>query len=157
VDKTRVTVSQNDWIIVPNTHELIITREDFEAVQRMLASRYIKRPKAKTHFFINLVFCADCGTSLWYLQSRKGYVCYRKHGKDACTSHSIKEDYLKKLIIDDLRQVAEGLLNKDMILKEFELKAKKEQSEKNKRLSQMEKEIEDLKNENRKYIKLLVQ
>lgn len=159
IDKTRVIASPDEWIIVPNTHDPIISREDFEAVQRMLESRYVKRPKMKTHLFTNVIYCADCGTSLWYLQNRKGYVCgrHRKHGKNACTSHSIKEEYLKKLIMDDLQQMAKALVNKDSILKDFEANIRKKESEKNKRISQMEKEIDELKNENRKYIKLLAQ
>ncbi|MCM1991337.1 recombinase family protein [Oceanirhabdus seepicola] len=155
-DKTRVQVPEEDWINVPNTHEALILREDFEAVQRMMKRRYIKRPKAKKHLFTNR---SDCGTSLWYMQSRKGYVCgkYRKHGKAACDSHVIKEEYLKKIILQDLKAMADASFNKEPMLKDLHLKISKHKEENNKKLMQKNREIEKLKDENRKYLKLLGQ
>ena len=44
------------------------------------------------------------------MQNRKGYVFgrYIKHGKRACTSHTIKEEQLKAIIMDDLRRLTEA-------------------------------------------------
>ncbi|WP_265415060.1 recombinase family protein [Tumebacillus algifaecis] len=93
-NKARETVPEEDWVVISDAHEPIILREDFEAVQSLMKSRSVKRPKMKKHLFTNYVYCADCGTSLWYIQFRKGYVCgsFKKHGATACSSHAIKEE-----------------------------------------------------------------
>lgn len=157
VDKTRDDVPTKDWIVVPNTHEPIISRDDFETVQAMLKSRYVKRPKAKRHLFTNVIYCKDCGTSMWYMQDRKGYVCgrYRKHGKNACTSHFVKEASLKREILNELRSLVENVINgKDMVDIVMDKVEKIKQEEKSK-VKQIEDEILQLKSENKELIKLL--
>lgn len=157
VDKTREIVKSENHIIVSNTHEPLILREDFEAVQSMMKSRYVKRPKAKKHLFTNLIVCADCGTSLWYMQNRKGYVCgrYRKHGKRACTSHTITEEKLKNIIIKDLRKLTAVSIDKSRLYGEIEKNLQKIKVDKKKKFMQKEHEVDKLKNENRKFLKLL--
>ncbi|WP_018130513.1 recombinase family protein [Effusibacillus pohliae] len=158
-NKKRHEVPEDEWIVVPNTHEPIISREDFDAVQRLLWDRYVPRPKAKKHLFTNYVFCADCGSSLWYLHNRKGYVCgrFKKHGLRACTSHSIKEDALKEQILWDLRDMAKLVVDKNLFLKRFESHWKKEQQDRQKKMVGIQRKIESLQNENKKFLKLLAQ
>ena len=38
--------------------------------ENIMRSRYKKRPKAKIHLFTNVIYCADCGTGLWFLKNR---------------------------------------------------------------------------------------
>lgn len=118
VDKTRDEVAKENWIMIKDTHVLIITREEFEAVQNIMKSRYTKRPKAKIHLFTNVVYCADCGTGLWFLKNRNGYVCgrFKKHGVRACSSHSVKEQYIKEKILEDLKQfISSSVDEKDLL------------------------------------------
>lgn len=156
-NKTRETVPEEDWVVISDAHEPIISREDFEAVQSLMKSRSVKRPKMKKHLFTNYVYCADCGTSLWYLQSRKGYVCgrFKKHGATACSSHAIKEEYLKNLMLHDLREIVRTGLERERVLTKVEANMCKAEREQEKRILQLEKEIDKLKAENRKYLKLL--
>ncbi|WP_245741905.1 recombinase family protein [Anaerobacillus arseniciselenatis] len=87
--KKRRQVEQENQIIVNNTHEAIITRDVFDAVQHQLKIRtkYITAPK--NHLFTNILYCSDCGKGMWYRSNRKGYVCgnYARHGKKACSGH----------------------------------------------------------------------
>lgn len=158
-NKKRVENPEDEWIIVPDTHEPIITREDFEAVQRMLRDRHVARPKAQKHLFTNYVFCADCGTSLWYLHNRKGYVCgrFKKHGERACASHGIKEDVLKGQILRDLRNMANSVIDKNLFLKRFEVYWKRQQQDRQKQVMGLHRKIETLQSENKKFLKLLAQ
>ncbi|WP_369447729.1 recombinase family protein [Neobacillus sp. BF23-41] len=159
IDKTRDLNPESEWIVVHNTHEAIITREDFEAVQIMMKSRYTKRPKAKKHLFTNIVYCADCGTSLWFMQNRKGYVCgrYRKHGIHACSSHLIKEKHLKNFILEDLREMASVAANKSDFVQKASDKIKSIKKDFQNKQQRITKEMESLKTENRNLLRLLVQ
>ncbi|WHY01361.1 recombinase family protein [Neobacillus sp. DY30] len=159
IDKTRELISENEWIVVQNAHEAIISREDFEAVKTIMKSRYYKRPKAKRHLFTNIVYCADCGTSLWYLHDRKGYVCgrYRKHGINGCTSHLIREKQLKNVILEDLREMSSVAVNKSDFVQKASEKVKSIENDFRKREQKISNEIELLKTENKNLLRLLAQ
>ncbi len=59
--KERLTVPKDQRIVVENTHEAIVSREDYNRVQDFIKMRH--RPK-RHHFensFKDLAFCAECG------------------------------------------------------------------------------------------------
>ncbi|WP_227940008.1 recombinase family protein [Alkalihalobacillus deserti] len=72
--KKRRQVERGNQIIVKDTHEAIIPRDVFDAVQQQLKIRtkFITAPKK--HLFTNVLFCYDCGKGMWYRSNRKGYV-----------------------------------------------------------------------------------
>jgi site-specific DNA recombinase len=156
-EKTRDDVPKSQWAIVENTHVGLISRHDFDAVQSMRKSRYAPRPKAKKHLFTNYLFCADCGKSLWYLQNRKGYVCgtFKKHGDTKCSSHSIKEKDLKRIILKDLRSMAKMVLDKDSFIEQMEQSANQGRREQERKLQNLRKKTDALQGENKKFLKLL--
>ena len=59
--KNRKYNDPKDFIIVPDTHEAIISKKDFETVQQLINSRKRTRPQAEVHLFTNTAYCADCG------------------------------------------------------------------------------------------------
>ena len=59
--KKRIRVPKEKQIVVPNRHEAIVNRDDYERVQSLISLRH--RPP-KYHFenaFRDLTFCAECG------------------------------------------------------------------------------------------------
>ncbi|HZG81785.1 MAG TPA: recombinase family protein [Brevibacillus sp.] len=156
--KVREEVPKDAQVIVPNTHLPIISREDFEAVQKHMLSRQQKRPKCKKHLFTNVAYCTDCGKSLWYLKNRKGYVCgtHLKHGKNACSQHSIKEEVLKSIILDDIRKLAQSLDEQD-VFGRLEAKVTSVRKYTIKQMEAVDKQIQKLRNEKNGYIRLLAQ
>ncbi|MDF2787668.1 MAG: recombinase family protein [Neobacillus sp.] len=157
VDKTRDEVDEENWIVIKDTHEPLISREEFEAVQNIMKSRYQKRPKAKIHLFTNVIFCADCGTGLWFLKNRNGYVCgrFKKHGVNACSSHSVKEQYIKEKVLDDLKKLISASVDEKELLKKVQPKIKKQEQTLYKEIETRENKIAELKMENKKFLKLL--
>ncbi len=78
-----------------------------------------------------------------YRINRKGYICgsYAKHGKKACSSHVIKEQLLKEIILDDLKEMADDLEHPNLeskIKKKVRATAKQNES----RLQSIEKKIQ---------------
>ncbi|CAM3951206.1 recombinase family protein [Alkalicoccus chagannorensis] len=127
-NKKRKVSPKKDWITIPNTHEPLISRETFEQVQKLLeekAARGQGGTRKKVHLFTNSAYCSKCGKRMWYRDNRQGYICgsYAKHGKKACTSHSIKEQQLIEAILDDLKQMSNSLDHPDLD-KEIEKKVK---------------------------------
>lgn len=157
--KKRKTLPRDQWIVVKDTHEPIISREDFEKTQELIQSKQKKgrgKIKAQKHLFTNLLYCADCGKGMWYRQNRKGYICggYAKHGKIACTQHVIKEDELKRIILEDIRKMATNIDHTEL-LKTMKSKFEKLEKENIKKLKKIEEQIKVLINRKRNYINLL--
>jgi hypothetical protein len=145
VNKKRRQVPKEEQIVVKDCHEAIIDRATFERVQQIITLREAKgrgKIKNKKHLFTNFLFCADCGTGLWYKQVRDSYLCgrYYKHGKKACSNHEIKESELKAIILNDLRTFANDL-TKDKIKSLAQKKAESIFNVSKKKLRQVDNEI----------------
>ncbi|MBE7060270.1 MAG: hypothetical protein E7389_05560 [Ruminococcaceae bacterium] len=122
IDK-KVRLPKSEWIIIKNTHEPIISQDDFDAVAEILSKRsYHKRKRTgKQHLLSGLVFCKDCGGSMSFVkesETRTYLVCsrWRKNAKlGICTSHSIRESYVENVIKDKLKELA-SVINTSEIL-----------------------------------------
>lgn len=146
--KRRKKVDKSEQIIVENTHEAIISRQDFETVQQLIQQRKRKRPYAKKHLFTNIAFCADCGRSMHYKANRKGYVCgnYNKRKGILCTDHHFKEAGLMDLLTLEIKSLFQRL-NEDNYLSILEKEVNRIIKKDKAQLSKIEKELEALKNE----------
>jgi site-specific DNA recombinase len=154
--KKRKKVDKNDQIIKKGTHETIISREDFDAVQEQLKVRSKTIPAPKKHLFTNILYCADCGKGMWYRSNRKGYICgnYARHGSKACSSHTVKEEFLKYTILSDIQTLV-GKINKEEYIKQLEVKSKKSKNDIQKQIDKVNKQLDVLKNRKSKFITLL--
>ena len=115
--KKRRQIDPEDWIIVENTHEPIISRELWDRVQARLKANYrvyeTKRTKT-VGLFAGILRCSDCGSPLAYMNkklknSEKGvYRCsrYNNNGGKACTPHYIDESDICAFVINDIRLYA---------------------------------------------------
>ncbi|XZI51665.1 recombinase family protein [Clostridium perfringens] len=121
ISKKRIKNNPNDYIIVENTHQPIISKEVFNAVQSLINNRRKIRPQQNSHLFSNLLFCADCGHGFHFKENRRGYVCgfYNKLGNAACSSHIVREETLKKIILSEFKVIS-SQLNKETYLKKIQ-------------------------------------
>lgn len=112
---SRIINSSSDTIIVPNTHEAIISREKFDLVQKLIESRRRKRPATKSNILSNLIFCADCKKAMSL--KLNSYKCsgYIKHGKKYCSSHNIKEKYIIEKSINNIKNIVLNMDDKLLI------------------------------------------
>lgn len=136
----------SEFIIVKDTHEAIISKEDFKIVQQLIKERKRKRPRAKQHLFTNIAFCSSCGHSMHYKKNRKGYICgkFNKHGRTQCTAHHVKEDALIEIITKDIRTIFSSFKS-DKFRTEIESRVTKLLEKDQKRLLVIDKDIERLK------------
>ena len=114
---------QKNKIIVPNTHDAIISKEQFYKVQSIFKSKTRRCKNGEVHLFANKLVCLDCGTKLYKCQNNKGYVFFScKSAKKLysnCTSHSIGYDNLKSLVTDKIREKILAFYNFDNIPNEL--------------------------------------
>ena len=111
--KKKVHIPEDEWQIIPNTQEAIIDDDTFERVQELRKHRRRNTATGKTSMFSGLLYCADCGSKLYYCASKSikdGQEFYRcsqyKENRGSCTIHFIRDSVLKKLVLDTIRKVA---------------------------------------------------
>ena len=116
---------KEDWIVVPNTHEAIISRELWDKVREVEASvsQGKKTKRGRVDPLSGFMFCPDCGEKMRLMYNnttngskkkpriyvRQNYNCgtYNRFGKRACKSHYIKMKDMQQIIITDIRARAE--------------------------------------------------
>jgi len=108
--KKSLPVDSKDWITVDDTHEAIIPKEKFEAVQKLneLDTR-VAPNEDEVQPLCGYVKCGDCGQNMIRFSSGSGkykYYYYRcstyKTGGD-CTPHVINCDKVTKIVLEALQ------------------------------------------------------
>ena len=120
---------KESWIVVNNTHEALITKEDFEKVQKLLPKQRQRNDKKELFLLDGLLKCADCGHNISIrarrLNGKSTTVCnyYRKYSKDykLCTSHGFDYDTLETGIINEIKKIV-YLIDNDKIISKTVLK-----------------------------------
>lgn len=113
--KKKAYISENQWEVVGNVNEPIISREVFDAVQKLMQAEgdrrrsFLGKSKNPENIFKGLIFCRECGRFMyrgrtkitatniaWYF----GCSGYRNH-KDRACSHmrTIREEKLKDAVL----------------------------------------------------------
>ena len=108
--KKRVGVPKEDWQIVPNTHDPIVSSDLFNRAQEQIAKRRRQSKGGTTQIFSGLLRCADCGWILSYGINR----CHKNHDEyyrcrkyaehiGLCTMHYIRYDVLYSYVLSRLQ------------------------------------------------------
>lgn len=148
---------EEEWIRVENTHEPIVSADDFAIVQNLLKADGRVSPKKKEISpFMGLLFCGDCEEQMVRRLNRyKGtekvyYICSSRNRGEGCSRHSIAENVLKELVGIAVRRYANGFLEQGRLLAQ----AKEQKADPRAVLSD-QKEIARLRKEHDKYCGLL--
>lgn len=91
IDVSRIKESEDDPDIVPGNHEPIISRETFDAVQRLFREHKSVPPRTATGAYplTGVAFCGICGSAIRGHRSNNGtryYRCRSYHEKAGCGS-----------------------------------------------------------------------
>jgi len=129
----------DEWIVVEDVHEPLISREIFDLVQEKIDTR--KRPDAWGNYsiFAGILKCGQCGSPMNIRRAnQKGneriYTCsrYNKYGVAHCSQHRIKYDALYNIVHEQIQRSAkQALENEDEIA--GRLKRESEQDEQGER------------------------
>ena len=93
-----------------NTHPAIIDEQDYETVRKIRANK--RRPTAtgKVSIFSGKVFCADCGSKLYYCttnyfdESQDFFTCSKyRSNTGSCTVHYIRRQTLSNLVFKHIK------------------------------------------------------
>jgi DNA invertase Pin-like site-specific DNA recombinase len=112
--KKIVAMPEDKFIIVENTHEPIISREDFEKAQLVTNIKKYSRQRKNNYLLKGLITCEGCkgSMSLFTQTNKSGKVnsylsCanYRRFpALRRCTSHLIRLDYVTNFTIEKIKE-----------------------------------------------------
>ncbi len=125
------------WKVFPNTHEPIISKEDFELVQNIILhekcdrkSKYIKSEinrETLINLFENKIFCADCKNKMYFKKECKNdiwfsvYKCssYTRKLNATCNSHYITSEELYKKVLESIKIQVKVALDYEKLISSF--------------------------------------
>ena len=123
-------IPREEWEIIENCHEAIVSPEEWDKVQKLIDRRpTIMNGNACPFYnlFHGIIYCATCGKSMQVRYEKVGrtgknrftgemrepidkayYICqtYNRLGKNACTSHKIEARDLYDLVLKDIQELA---------------------------------------------------
>lgn len=91
--KQRVLLPEREPIVVQNTNESIINRDDWEAVQLLIKSRHRAPYHNFENIFRGIVFCSDCGSRLCMGTKKRNNNFYHYY---RCNNHYLNPDKCPK-------------------------------------------------------------
>ncbi len=133
--KQRKKVPNEEFIIVPNTHEPLVSREDFEQVQKLIKSRPSPSIYKTENMFRGILVCSECGHNLSMAHRRDKRAYYRcmyhyRHPDKCLHTHAIFYDELYNAVLERIITTARLLQDDETFYRLVEEKAGLDTSEK---------------------------
>lgn len=107
----RITKDESEWSVIEDSHEAIISKIDFDSVQKVLKCDTRRSPGGKAvGLFSGMVFCGDCGASMVRKTVPAGekkyvyYVCSAHKQNKSCSPHRMRDSALEEIVLDSLKQ-----------------------------------------------------
>ena len=120
--KRQVAVDRSEWIVVRNTHEGIVTQEEFDranANMRSVVQGKKKNPANKGNFLV--IVCPHCGLALRPGKNADSFMYCptgRMHRDSPCGSVRIRRNVAEQVLMELVRKQAELLMSAEQFLKE---------------------------------------
>ena len=160
--KKRPSKLPEEWEVIPNTHEGIVTQEEFDIVQQLITSRRLPQNKGGfVNIFAGVIKCVDCGCALRAMnvhrRKRPEIIdcvqssCnnYARNGRSECSAHNIEARDLFNAVLADINCFADMAVNDEKAVRAIEKRLtetdqsrakalEKERKKLNKRLAELD-------------------
>ena len=146
---------ESEWVTVEDTHEPLVSLEDFLAIQEMLKRDMRSKDDNSENTLSGFIFCADCGATMTRkVIPSKGkkycyYVCSKNKRYKTCTAHRISVSEVEEKVFNAIHNQVELILNLEKALELIE-----DMPHKDRRVFSYEKQILSIEQEIERYQKL---
>ena len=157
--KKRPSKLPEEWEVIPNTHEGIVTQEEFDIVQQLITSRRLPQNKGGfVNIFAGVIKCVDCGCALRAMNVHRRkrpeiidcvqYSC-NNYARNECSAHNIEARDLFNAVLADINCFADMAVNDEKAVRAIEKRLtetdqsrakalEKERKKLNKRLAELD-------------------
>lgn len=106
-NKKRIERPEDEWVVTDNTHEALVSQEDYDTVYKRLSVKTRDKVTNPDNIFRGLVMCPDCGKVHGFSKrydnrnSKGAYRCQTaiRYGKEYCSSHYITFEQLYDVVL----------------------------------------------------------
>ena len=146
--KYKKAIPLEEMELVPDAHEAIISKDEFDRVQQIRKGRRVSYfdKSNEPHKYVGLLFCGKCKTAMRkrYLASHKdydGYMCgfHQKQGQNYCELNHITFEKLDELVVFAINQ---QLKQMKMDMKNLETQIRQKQPELDGKIAKLQAKIE---------------
>ena len=140
-----VKVSKKDWIVVPDVHEPIVSREEFDRAQAALKEYKEREVSAGTKKKIR---CGVCGHAMERHNTKQPYYdcrTLRVTDKFPCPPEKIPEQEIHAALLDSLRSMAQMAVDMDKLLREQQKEKVQDVTAMRRALSALQEQVSRLK------------
>jgi len=130
--KKKLSRKPEDWEVVKNTHEAIVSQVDFDIIQSLMTSRRKENSGEFDNIFAGLLKCADCGYAMRSSSAHRRkrpeiidciqYSCnnYGRYGNTTCSSHTIEARALFEAVLSNINHFVEISQNDEKMVRELQ-------------------------------------
>lgn len=118
---------EEEWIRVEDSHPAIVTRRNFDTVQRIMQRDIRIAPAEETVYpFSGYLKCADCGQNMvrkHYTAGDKKYtyfICSTRKAKKGCSTHNIDEETLMASVLNAIKSHIDMILEAEQLIEMVE-------------------------------------
>ena len=159
-DHREIPKAQEDWIRCDNTHEAIISKSDFNQVQKLIKKNTKTKKKKEVIYSIynGKLKCFDCGKTMVKQDDYRGnrnisnYFCISHlYLSKSCSSHKIKTEVLNNTVLESIQLQVKLVIELDKSIKRLFFRSNKGQLETTykEKIRVAEIKLENLKNKKR--------
>ena len=142
VNGKRVKLPEKEWTVIENTHEALVSKEDFDKVQEMLKKKALDfhascvHDHAQYNLFGKKIICGDCGKTMGfrveYLKNgsnKKIYRCrtYLNGNSAGCTSHKISACEVENAVFQAVHKHMELCISTEDMVKRMNARTESQQ------------------------------
>ena len=110
----KIRYSEEDYQIIPNMQEAIISEEQWTRVQELRKNKRRPTKTGRTSLFSGLVYCYDCKAKLHFAaaksisRNQEHFRCSNyKSGRGECTIHYIRDVVLEQIVLEAVSDLAD--------------------------------------------------
>ncbi len=142
VNGKRVKLPEKEWTVIENTHEALVSKEDFDKVQEMLKKKALDfhascvHDHAQYNLFGKKIICGSCGKTMGfrveYLKNgsnKKIYRCstYLNGNSAGCTSHKISACEVENAVFQAVHKHMELCISTEDMVKRMNARTESQQ------------------------------
>ena len=142
VNGKRVKLPEKEWTVIENTHEALVSKEDFNKVQEMLKKKALDfhascvHDHAQYNLFGKKIICGSCGKTMGfrveYLKNgsnKKIYRCrtYLNGNSAGCTSHKISACEVEHAVFQSVHKHMELCISEEDMVKRMNARTESQQ------------------------------
>ena len=146
---------KNEWVVIKNTHEPIVSEELFNKVQKLIEQRQPKNQAAQVtasqYLLSGLIKCGKCkgsyGVTGYGRDKKYAYyncITYSKKGKEICPGHRIRADELDQEVTERVKNLIFSEENMKKLVDDINAATKSLRIDYGKKITELKRKASDL-------------